>query len=121
MSSHVLSDLEAICDHVVFIEAGRCVQSGPLSAVTGRQRVVRYTLGPHAPDLDALRTRLAEFELSYAGGTLLLEASSDADIAAVNRRVLPALLELGADVIEVRVGQSLEQAYLDGREEERRT
>ena len=111
VSSHVLSDLEAICDHVVFIEAGRCTREGPLAAVTGRQRLVRFTLA-RPPDLAALQQRLPDLHLRLAGENLQVEAPAQGEIAAVNRRVLQALLELGADVLEVRLGHSLEQAYL---------
>lgn len=40
VSSHVLTDLQSVCDHVVFIEAGRVIDQGPLAAVTGRTRRV---------------------------------------------------------------------------------
>ena len=114
VSSHVLSDLEAICDHVVFIEAGRTIRSGPLAGVTGRGRLVRFTLAQPL-DLARLQSRLPDLTLRGNGVLLEAEAPADADIAAYNRRVLQALLELDAGVLEVRLGHSLEQAYLDER------
>lgn len=115
VSSHVLSDLEAICDHVVFIEAGRCTRRGALAELTGRKRLVRFTLG-RAPELGALEAKLPDLELRYAGAVLQVEAKPGGDVAALNRRVLQALLELGADVLEIRLGHSLEQAYLTEHE-----
>jgi ABC-2 type transport system ATP-binding protein len=114
VSSHVLSDLEAICDHVVFIEAGRAIKSGPLSAVTARSRLVRYALA--APiALGMLQPSLPGLLLRIDGAQLEVEASADGDIAQLNARVLRVLLDLGAGVLEVRLGQSLEEAYLDER------
>jgi ABC-2 type transport system ATP-binding protein len=114
VSSHVLSDLEAICDHVVFIEAGRTIKSGPLASVTGRARLVRFTL---AQPLDPARVqaRLPDLVLRPNGTLLEVEAPADVEIAVLNRRVLQALFELDAAVLEVRLGHSLEQAYLDER------
>ena len=99
--------------HIVFIEAGRCTRSGTLAAVTGRQRIVRFTLAA-APDLAALRARLADLSLQAGAEetTLQLEVPSAGDVAAINRRVISTLFELGCDVLEVRLGDSLEQAYL---------
>jgi ABC-2 type transport system ATP-binding protein len=115
VSSHVLSDLEAICDHVVFIEAGRCIKSGPLEAVTGRGQVVRFTLASEV-ELAALAARLPDLRLRSRGALLEVEAPCGGEIAEVNRRVLRELLDAGASVLEVRLGFSLEQAYLDERD-----
>jgi ABC-type multidrug transport system ATPase subunit len=114
VSSHVLSDLEAICDHVVFIEAGRTIKSGPLAAVTARARIVRFTLNAPLP-LATLQPRLPDLLLRGGGTQLEVEAPVDGDIAALNRRVLHELHELGAGVLEIRLGHSLEQVYLDER------
>lgn len=116
VSSHVLSDLEAICDHVVFVEAGRTIKSGPLAAVTGRGQRVRFSLaGPL--DLAALTARLPDLQLRLLAGPVLEIATEDpSDIAELNRRVLRELLALEARVLEIRLGHSLEEAYLDERE-----
>jgi ABC-type multidrug transport system ATPase subunit len=115
VSSHVLSDLEAICDHVVFIEAGRAIKSGSLALVTGRSRVVRFSLAAQV-EQTALAARLPDLALSLDGALLELEVPEGGDVAELNRRVLRALLEIGASVLEIRLGHSLEEAYLDERE-----
>jgi ABC-type multidrug transport system ATPase subunit len=114
VSSHVLSDLEAICDHVVFIEAGRAIKSGSLAVVTGRGQVVRFTLA-EPPALGTLQPRLPDLSLRASGVQLVVEAPPDCAIGALNRRVLRELLALDASVLEIRLGHSLEQAYLDER------
>ncbi len=114
VSSHVLSDLEAICDHVVFIEAGRAIKSGPLGVVTGRARRVRISLA--APvSLPDLQAQLPGVRVELRGDRELeIEGEGD-DVAGLNRRVLRELLALEAQVLEVRLGHSLEEAYLDER------
>ena len=44
VSSHILADLEATCDHVAFMEDGRCTRSGPVAEVTRRGALVRVQL-----------------------------------------------------------------------------
>lgn len=115
VSSHVLSDLEAICDHVIFIEAGRAINSGSLAAITGRGRVVRFTLAT-ALSRAELVSRLPDLRFSGSEDVLEVEVPADVDLATLNRRVLRTLLDLDASVLEIRMGNSLEQTYLRERE-----
>jgi ABC-type multidrug transport system ATPase subunit len=111
ISSHNLTELEAVCDHVIFIRGGRQVRAGSLAEVTSRGTAVRYVLerplGALAPppELSALR-------LSWEGSTLHVTAPPDWSVAELNSKLLPWLLEAGACLLEVRQGQSLEDAYL---------
>ena len=36
LSSHVLEEVERICDHVVALDAGRLVAQGPMTELAGR-------------------------------------------------------------------------------------
>lgn len=40
MSSHLLSEIERVCDHLVVIEGGKLVRSGPLGSFTERTQVL---------------------------------------------------------------------------------
>jgi ABC-2 type transport system ATP-binding protein len=111
VSSHQLAELEAVCDHVVFVEAGRTVQSGSLAEVTGRSRLLRYSL-ERAPELATLQARLPDLELRYDGAVLHATPPNGQAAGQVNARVLPVLLELDAGVLEVLRGGTLEAAYL---------
>jgi ABC-2 type transport system ATP-binding protein len=114
VSSHVLSDLEAVCDHVVFIEAGRVIDQGPLAAVTGRTRRVYFTLDA-ASDAALLEQRLPDLNIRLERTVLEVDATSAREVATLNRRVLQVLFDLGIGVLEVRLGHSLERAYLEQR------
>ena len=111
VSSHMLGELEAVCDHVVFMEGGRATRHGSLAEVTGRSRVSYFVL-ERAPALDALKPRLPDLSLHYEQpNTLRVDAAQSP--GTLNDRVLNVLLELHAGVLEVRSGESLERAYLE--------
>lgn len=116
VSSHVLADLEAVCDHVVFVESGRVTHAGPLAEVTGRgERLCVVLADP--PPLELLRAWSPALEAEADGTTLLVRVPAGEDVAALNARLLPWLLAQGARVLEVRRGRSLESAYMERRAE----
>jgi len=114
ISSHNLLELEAICDHVIFIQAGRSVRQGPLAEVTGSGVFMRYEL-ERPFGLEALERELSEFTLSWEGRTLVVQARASRTPAEVNAVVLAALLGSGARIVSVKSGRSLEKAYLESR------
>src|SRR5690606_1845735 len=44
VSSHILSELESMCDYAIFLENGSCVRQGRMTEITGQNAVVRYRL-----------------------------------------------------------------------------
>lgn len=111
VSSHVLADLEAVCDHVVFMAAGRATKQGALDDITGTKERVRVRLRA-APPLERLRQALEGIELTADGNDLVFQAPQGLELHALNARVLRVLLDLGAEILEVRPGESLEAAYM---------
>jgi ABC-type multidrug transport system ATPase subunit len=121
VSSHNLHEIERICDHVVFIEGGRTVKQDTMAAVTGRHHVLTCLLGAGTVPLDALRqavpgAALERLDGSDAGAQTLIcrFGPSDGTPAEVNGRLLRALLDSGTEILEVRQGEHLEGAYLQG-------
>jgi ABC-2 type transport system ATP-binding protein len=115
VSSHVLGELESLCDYVVFIDRGRCVRQGSLKEVTKEENIVRYTLGGE-PDLDALRISLQACTLSWQAPVLTVKAPASQSVEETNRHCLQALLEADTGILEVRTGHSLEETYLQTRQ-----
>ena len=115
VSSHILADLEAICDHVAFMESGRCVRAGPVDEIMHRGRIVRVTLKSAPPDLDALATIIEERAGVVDGVELRFAIDPDEDPADACSEVLAQLLAADLKVLEVRLGRSLEAAYLETR------
>ncbi|MEM9191497.1 MAG: ABC transporter ATP-binding protein [Myxococcota bacterium] len=115
VSTHILADLEQSCDHVAFLDAGRCVRSGSLEEVTRRSRLVRVRLGAPVELNETVQTQLAARALTLDGHELTYQIDEREDLAEVQRNVLRLLLECDVPVIEVRLGESLEDAYLASR------
>jgi ABC-2 type transport system ATP-binding protein len=120
ISSHVLSELEAVCDHVAFLEKGRCVRQGPMDEVTGRTRRVHILLAA-APDATAVAGALPGLRPRIDGASLHLLVPEGETVASLNRRVLPGLISAGIDVLEVTLGDGLEAAWMEGRGDEAET
>lgn len=114
ISSHVLSELEAVCDHVAFLELGRCVRQGQMDEVTGRTRRVRVVLAK-APALVDVVAALPGLRPRLEGASVHLLVPEGETVASVNRRVLPGLISAGMDVLEVSLGEGLEAAWMEGR------
>jgi ABC-2 type transport system ATP-binding protein len=131
ISSHVLAELEAVCDHVVFMEAGRCLRAGSLAEVTERQRRLRYVLGEPAqialdrhlgggePLRAAILAALPGIALDLSDHTLLVVAPAGTEAAALNQALLPLLLGAGVPLLEIGAGERLEAAWMARRAEAR--
>ncbi len=115
ISSHLLSELERLCDHAAFIDHGRRVQQDALRALTRHHTDITYRLRPGPLPLDRLRAALPEIIWTPAadGSALTARADGILDLAAINARVLPALLAAGVGVEEIHRGAALEHVYLD--------
>jgi ABC-2 type transport system ATP-binding protein len=109
ISSHNLRELEAVCDHVAFVQRGRCVRSGSLEEITQRGLLMRYRV-ENTFDLSALAQKLGALSFQGEGHELIVTAPDGWSAAKINAAVVPHLLEAG--LLEIRQGQSLEDAYL---------
>ncbi len=116
VSSHNLLELEALCDHVVFIERGRCIRSGSMAEVTEQGLVMRYAV--EAPvDLTPLQGAHPELEMTWDLKHLVVRGSGSWSAPTLNATVVPYLLQMNAGLLEIRRGKSLEDAYLAGKAE----
>ncbi len=112
VSSHILKEVEEVCDHVVFIEGGRCRRAGSMAEVTRRGGLVRVRLAEAVP-LEPLAAKLPDLKFSWLTEKVLsVEAPEGWDLARINALILPALIESGAGVLEVLMGETLEAVYL---------
>jgi ABC-2 type transport system ATP-binding protein len=104
LNSHLLSEVERICDRVLFLKSGRLLRSHDVRS-GGRRAEIRIANAPQ------LRARLAE---------KLPEAALDGDrvkVPVASEDVVPALVrqlvEMGAEILEVKLGGAeLEELYL---------
>jgi ABC-type multidrug transport system ATPase subunit len=108
LSSHLMSEVEQICDRVGVIHAGRLVGEGTLDELRGRA-----SLRVHAEPLETaarVAASLASVEQVAVDDGALLITSDPSAAAAINR----ALVEAGIAVNELRLKRaSLEQVFLE--------
>lgn len=117
VSSHILAELEALCDYVVFIDGGKCLREGSMQVVTRGDNVVHYLLAT-APDVGRLQASLPGHQLTWTAGKLTVHAPREQALADTNRVCLRALLDENVGILEVQAGDSLEQSYLRARHTE---
>jgi ABC-2 type transport system ATP-binding protein len=108
LNSHLLSEVERVCDRVAIVDRGRVVAEGPLAEVLGgretRIRVDGLARGGLAADLESFG------RVSFDGSELVV-ADLDEDRVP---DLVAALVTHGGRVHEVRSGrESLEQRFLE--------
>ena len=96
-STHILSDVETLCDRVVILRRGETVVSGAVrDLLRAEVRRVEVTLAEVSP---ALREQLSGYrvDMEEAAGHVVVEIEGDDKVP----KVLAAALEAGARVVEV--------------------
>ena len=85
MATHLLDDVQQVCDHVVMIDAGRLVIAGATESLLQRTGRVTIDVGPHG---DELVTGLfaAELVAAWVDGFVEVEIGDDDDLDRVRRR-----------------------------------
>jgi ABC-2 type transport system ATP-binding protein len=111
MCSHILSDIEVLCDRVAILKRGRLAQVGHLDELRqtteGPNRMEVLATGA---DAETLRKHLADADIAPTPRGLRIEIASEGDIEGV----LAALRKVGGKVVSVQpVKQSLEELFLN--------
>ncbi len=110
MCSHILSDIEVLCDRVAILKKGCLAQVGYLDELR------RKTEGPNhmevmatGTDAESLREHLPGAEIAPTPRGLRIEIASETEI----ENVLAALRKVGGKIVSVQpVKQSLEELFL---------
>ncbi|HUQ44551.1 MAG TPA: ABC transporter ATP-binding protein [Candidatus Limnocylindria bacterium] len=106
LNSHLLSEVEQVCDRVAILDHGRVVASGELDDVLGRAETQIRVTGLSIDDLPAIE-RFGPPTL--AGDLLAIRPMNETEVPDL----VAALVGMGAKVHEVRSGRtSLEQRFL---------
>jgi ABC-2 type transport system ATP-binding protein len=109
VSSHLLSEIEAICDHLVMIDGGRIVFQGPVEGLLEAQRSGLIATPEHPADVDALAglCAAAGHPARVDGESVRVQAPEDW-AAELNRQAMAAGITLrGLSVVRA----SLEEAF----------
>jgi len=117
MSSHLLTEIERVCEYLVVIEDGRLIRSDSLSTFTGRTEVLSVEVDGPA---DALAEYLRQRGYNASAGTRTLEIDLGDDGTYDAIRDGAASLELGLIRVEQR-RQHLEDLFRDEASDEAAT
>lgn len=112
VSSHNLSDIEALCDHVAFIEKGRLVRQDTLDQITRRNYRLTYRLGSGTVPVAKLAAALPEVVWEQKDCDLTATFPATYTPEQLNAVVLRVLLEEGVGILEIQRGTGLEREYL---------
>jgi len=115
ISSHDLTELQAICDHVCMIDKGRVVLQGSMKDMLGKSSRVKYRLGTEELNLEILEREIPEFRFKLKEQNTLLVSfdSNDQEVEQVNHKVLSWLLRNQIPVLEVEARKNLEQTFIE--------
>src|SRR5439155_1310378 len=107
LNSHLLSEVEQVCDRVAIIDHGRVVASGELDDVLGQAETLIRLTGLSESDLPAIE----RFGPPTLEGDLLAIRPMDAENVP---ELVAQLVSMGAKISEDRSGRSsLEQRFLE--------
>lgn len=111
VSSHQLSEIEAVCDHLVVIRFGELIFSGPMAEVMKRTREHIDIVAEHTADMGRLEAALAGggWSVSAVGGVLRVAAGA-ARAADLNRAAAAAGITLSRLVV---AQDNLEEIFLE--------
>jgi ABC-2 type transport system ATP-binding protein len=113
MCSHILSDIEVLCDRVAILRGGRLSHIGSMDelrrGVEGEHRMEVITTGTDAGSLQR-QLQNKQFQFTQTAGGLRIEVSAEEEVDSV----LAALRQAGGKLVAVQpLRQSLEELFLD--------
>lgn len=111
MCSHILSDIEVLCDRVAILKRGRLAQVGYLDELRQRENDRgRMEIMAAGTDVDTLTGYLVGATITPTARGLRIEIATENEI----ERVLVALRRAGGKLVSVQpLQQSLEELFLD--------
>lgn len=114
LNSHLLSEVEMVCDQVAFIKKGRIVASGSLQELLKSRLEVELRLGSWNADLRLALEELGELE-PREGNCFLIRLTNENLLPKVARTII----ETGAELYEmIPHRRSLEELFISLMEEE---
>ena len=108
ISSHLLSEVERTCSHLVVLAHGRVIAAGAVAEVTGSTDELVLSVDDTDAAVAVLRTLEVDAVDAAAAGTVRVQPG-----AVPAGDVLAALVRAGVGVTEVRRERHLEDAFLD--------
>ena len=108
INSHLLGELEMICDSVAIMDQGQLVRQGSVLELTEKSR--RYELRVEGPISAELQAQLKRDGVDFSGDVLRVYQSSPAPM----QPIIDALRAQSVTIVEMReVRQSLEELFME--------
>lgn len=110
MCSHILSDIEVLCDSVAILKAGRLAHAGSLDELRSRETSLIEVIATGA-EVSVLSAHLtSDVKMTPTAGGLRIEVSDEQEVDAV----IAALRKANGKLVAVQpVRQSLEELFLE--------
>ena len=115
ISSHILSEIEAACDHVAFMDNGKLMRQGSMDSMTGQRKIFSYRIEPGAIPLDDIRQQFPNVTIQISKDQTLLVLSFEENILApsdINKTVISQLMKNEIGILEIQIGSNLENEFL---------
>jgi ABC-2 type transport system ATP-binding protein len=111
MCSHILSDIEVLCDNVAILKAGRLAHSGSLDELRARESALIEVIVTGA-DAAAMNQQLGSTaKVTTTASGLRIEVADEKEVD----QVIAALRQANGKLVSVQpVRQSLEELFIDG-------
>ena len=118
VSSHNLGEVEDLCHEIAILDQGRLVRQDSIAGVIGGAELVvfRLTRAPAEPELATLRALDFVRDVTWSEDDERLRVGFDAQRQApgpATRDMVSALVDAGVPFVEVQVGKSLEERFLE--------
>jgi ABC-2 type transport system ATP-binding protein len=116
-STHILNDVERVCDRVAILDRGRLVTTGPMDELLARYARPVFVVDPERPDepeLERLAASLGDVpgvsSVERSGPSLRVAVADDDEVSA---RLLAAVASCGVPVVRFeRQRPTLEDVFL---------
>lgn len=109
MATHLLDDVQQVCDHVVMIDGGRLVESGPTDSLLERTGLVTVDVGHRFGELLAGLARVPLPAVAAVDGIVDVTIDGDADLDALR----DVIAELGLPLYRLSTRlTSLDEVFL---------
>src|SRR4051794_32524035 len=82
LATHLLDDVQQVCDHVIMLDAGRLVVSGSTGSLLERTGLLSVDVGPHREQLVAALAK-RRLTATVAHGLVEVQIAGDADLDVV--------------------------------------
>ena len=113
ISSHILSEIEAVCDYVAFIDNGKTIREDTLNGIIRQNNRITYRLSSPGVSKEKIVASLPQCHLEERKNTLIIQfPDSMYHPQDVNKIVLNLLIEQNIGILEVVMGSRLEQEYM---------